>query len=134
MMLSLADIRDWIKNYAGAEHCYIGKLDRKQNRSVGVYGRNEYTSPRTSLGGLTCTSYDCKRVSVLMHWNENARETEHAAAQLFEQLRQVTDTEISGTRIPIVQLDTAEAVDVGTDENGVYERVIWMTFYYERKQ
>ena len=131
-MLSLADIRDWLKSFAGADHYYIGKLDRKQPKSIGVYSRQVNSPPRMALGGLDNTTYDSKSVSILVHWNENARETDAAAAALYYTLLRMTSTEIADTRVPFVRLDTSEAVDVGTDDTGIYERVIWLTLFYER--
>ena len=132
-MLSLADIRDWLKSFAGADHYYIGKLDRKQPKSIGVYSRQVNSPPRMALGGLDNTTYDSKSVSILVHWNENARETDAAAAALYYTLLRMTSTEIADTRVPFVRLDTSEAVDVGTDDTGIYERVIWLTLFYERR-
>ncbi|MGN1030098.1 MAG: minor capsid protein [Butyricicoccaceae bacterium] len=132
-MLSLADIRDWLKGFAGADHYYIGKLDRKQLKSIGVYQRGTPPLPHTALGGLENTSYDTKQVSLLVHWNDNARQTDEAAARLFDALRKMTRTTIADTQVYILQLDTGEPIDVGTDDSGIYERVIWITLYYERK-
>lgn len=132
-MLSLADIRDWLKGFAEADHYYIGKLDRKQMKSIGVYQRGTLSAPTIAMGGLDNTGYQQKRVSILLHWNENARETDAAAAALYDKLLNMTTTTIAGTRVYYLRLDTNEAVDVGTDETGVYERVIWLTLFYERK-
>lgn len=131
-MLSLADIRDWLKSFAGADHYYIGKLDRKQPKSIGVYQRGTPSAPNIALGGIAQSSYEQKRISILLHWNENARETDAAAAALYYTLLRMTSTEIADTRVPFVRLDTSEAVDVGTDDTGIYERVIWLTLFYER--
>ena len=132
-MLGLADIRDWMKGFAGAEHYYIGKLDTKYPKSIGVYPRQVSRPPRMALGGLTETTYDEKSVFILLHWNENARETEEAAAALFDHLRRMGQTTIAGIRVQYLRLDSTEAVDVGTDDKGIYERVIWLTIFYERK-
>ena len=39
MMLRLTDIQDWIISLGIAEesHVYIGKLDNKQQKSIGIY-------------------------------------------------------------------------------------------------
>lgn len=148
-MLGLADIRDWIESMQLADHHYIGKLDVKQDRSIGVYQRQAAAEPRMAIGGLPQTSYDIKYISVLVHWNHSARETEEAAAELFAALRTARNVEldeegnvISGepgdaetkNRILFVDMACSEPVDVGTDDNGVYERVIWFDIYYEREE
>ena len=40
-MISLKDIKDWLKQFDIAEHYYMGKLDNKQDKSVG-YIREEH--------------------------------------------------------------------------------------------
>lgn len=148
-MLGLADIRDWIESMQLADHHYIGKLDVKQDRSIGVYQRQAAAEPRMAIGGLPQTSYDIKYLSVLVHWNHSARETEEAAAELFAALRTARNVELDAEgnvipeepegaeavhRILFLDMACAEPVDVGTDDNGVYERVIWFDVYYEREE
>lgn len=131
--MTLSDVRDWLKTVASAEHYYIGKLDRKQDKSLGVYSRSSTgTPPATSLGGPDNTKTAVKQVSFLLHWNNNAKETETVAQELFDSLRAAENIQIGGRKVDYLRLMVPEPVDVGTDENGVYERVIWMDIYYER--
>lgn len=44
-----------------------------------------------------------------------------------------TGTKIGGHRVLFIQMEVPEPVDVGTDDNGVYERVIWIKIYYSRE-
>lgn len=130
-MLLLSDVRDYLKSLGIAEHYYIGKLDNKQEKSIGVYqrGQNKYKIP---VGGLKNKTYDVKSVSILIHWNKNARETEKQALFIFEKLETILRIMIGETFVSFVAMQTAEPVDVGTNDEGVYERVIWMDIYYER--
>lgn len=131
--MTLSDVRDWLKTVSSAEHFYIGKLDRKEDKSLGVYSRAQTGTPaETALGGLSATKTAVKRVSLLLHWNNNARETEAAAQELFETLRAAERIRIGGCLVDYLRLMVPEPVDVGTDEVGVYERVIWADIYYER--
>lgn len=133
--MTLANVRDWLKTIGLAEHYYIGKLDRKEDKSLGVYSRaGTGTPPVTALGGLDCTRTEAKRVSLLLHWNNNASETDEAAQALFEALRAAENVQIGGHQVDYLRLMVPEPVDVGTDENGVYERVLWVDFYYERNE
>lgn len=131
-MLLLSDIRDYLKTLGIAEHYYIGKLDNKQEKSIGVYqrGRNGY---RVTLGGLKNKKYEKKSVSILIHWNQNARETEEQALFIFEKLETIRQVTMGGTFVYYTMPQVEEPVDVGTDDNGVYERVIWLDLYHERK-
>lgn len=135
MMLKLTEIRQWIASLGIAEdqHVYIGKLDNKQQKSIGVYGRNGSGSPGIALGGLECTTYDTKRLSLLVHWTTRKAESEVAAYELFEKLRNVSGLDIEDTHVAYLRLMVPEPQDVGTDDGGVYEYVIWLDLIYERK-
>ena len=129
--MTLAEIRDWLKTLDAAEHYYIGRLDNKKEKSLGVYSRRRGSAPVMALGGES--SYDIKGVSLLLHWNHNARETEEAALALWEQLFGRTRVDVpSGARIQYIQPNVPEPVAVGTDEGGVYEYVIELNIYHRR--
>lgn len=135
-MLAIDDIRSYIASLgiADDDSVYIGKMDGKKQKSIGVYSRPTSGNPNTALGGLDCTTYDIKPVSLLVHWDKDKGAAEAAAYGLFEKLRNVTSLTIGGTHIDYVRLMVPEPQDVGTDDNGVYEYVIWLDFLYERKR
>ena len=134
-MLKTTDIREWIASLGIAEdeHVYMGKLDNKQQKSIGVYSRSSSGPPNIALGGLDYTSYDVRSISLLVHWNRSKPESEAAAYELFEKLENVSSLSIGDTHINYIRLMVPEPQDVGTDDNGVYEYVIWLDFIYQRK-
>lgn len=135
MMLALYDIRQYISSLgiAADDNVYIGKLDSKKQKSIGVYSRSTSGPANIAIGGLECTTYDTKPVSLLVHWNKSKDETEKTAFELFEKLRSVTSLTIGDTPINYLRLMVPEPQDVGTDDDGVYEYVIWLDFIYQRK-
>lgn len=128
--MTLAHIRDWLKTFGIAEHYYIGKLDNKQDRSLGVYTLKGNGAPVTAIG--TQSTYDIIGVSLLLHWSNNANETEVTARTLYEKLRTIKNFKINDKQIYMIELLVPEPIDVGTDAKGIYERVIEMNLYYER--
>lgn len=130
-MLLLADIKDYLKTLQIADHYYTGKLDSKKERSVGVYqrGQNGY---KMAIGGPVNKKYDVKSVSILVHWNKNSKETERQALLIYEKLRNLRQVTMGDTKVYYATPQTNEPVDVGTDDAGVYERVIWLNLYHER--
>ena len=132
-MLGLAEVRDWLKGFGIGENLYIGKLDNKKDKSLGVYQRKNDLPPRMTLGGWENAAYEVKPVSILLHWNKNARETEEASFDLYKKLQSITDTTINSLPIYKLILRNNEPIDVGADEKGVYERVIEFDLIYERK-
>lgn len=129
-MIYLSDIRDFLKTVFKAEHYYIGKLDNKQDKSLGVYTLKGNGAPVTAIG--TQSTYDIIGVSLLLHWNNNANETEVTARTLYEKLRTIKNFKINDKQIYMIELLVPEPIDVGTDDKGIYERVIEMNLYYER--
>lgn len=135
-MLALYDIRQYISSLgiAADDNVYIGKLDSKKQKSIGVYSRPTSGPANIAIGGLECTTYDTKPVSLLVHWSKSKDETERTAYDLFEKLRSVTSLTIGDTHINYLRLMVPEPQDVGTDDDGVYEYVIWLDFIYERNR
>ncbi len=133
-MLTLESVRRYIASLGIADdsHVFIGKMNYNKEHSIGVYSRPSSGPPNVALGGLECTTYDTKKISLLVHWDRNKGESEAAACKLFEKLRNVTSLTIDGTHINYLRLMVPEPQDVGTDDNGVYEYVIWLDFLYER--
>lgn len=77
-------------------------------------------------------SYGTKYVTFLVHWNKSPRDTEKAAVDLFEALRDTRDVAINTAKIKFVQLLVNEPVAVGTDDAGIYEMVIEAAIFYQK--
>lgn len=135
-MLTLNDVRQYISDLGITpdSNVYIGKLDNKKQKSIGVYSRSSSGIPQIALGGMEYASYDTKRISLLVHWTKNKPETERTACELFEKLRNVSSLDLGGTHVNFLRLMVPEPQDVGTDDNGVYEYVIWVDLIYQRKE
>lgn len=133
MILSLKQIKDWIKTLdTSAEHFYIGKLDNKNDKSIGVYNAKKALAPYVALGGLGNTSYRQKAVTFLIHWDKNQDRTEEASNRFYEQMEAKTNIVIGDIKIKYIELFESEPISVDTDDKGIYEMVINAVFYYER--
>lgn len=75
MMLTLDNIRGYIASLGIAEdsNVYIGKLNSKKERSIGVYHRKDSGPPVMALGGYEYSSHDIRRISLLIHWNKSVQ-------------------------------------------------------------
>lgn len=131
-MLYLEDVRDYIAglNIAADDNVYMGKIDNKKEKSIGVYQLKQARAATVSLGDTG--TYKVKSISLLVHWTKSARETEKKAYELYEKLRSVKNVEVNGTNIIYIQMLQEEPVDVDMDESRIYERVIEILIYYER--
>lgn len=130
--MMLSDVRDYIAFLSLADSVYMGKMDHKAEKSIGVYNSQHRQVYRTAIGGPALESYGMKYVTLLVHWNKSPRETEKAAVALFEAVRAAREVSINEQKIKFIQ-PLYELQDVGTDDAGVYEMVIEAAVIYERK-
>lgn len=131
-MMKLSDVRDYIASLGISEHVYMGKLDAKQDKSIGVYNSKHSHDYQTAIGGPALKSYGSKYVTFLVHWNKSPRDTEDAATRLFEMLETVCEKQVNNETIKFIQLLTNSPVDVGTDDAGVFEMVIETAVIYQK--
>lgn len=130
-MITTKDVREFIKTISRAEHYYIGMLNNKLDKSIGVYNLKSSGQQPRAIGSES--TYATIGISLLIHWTNNADETEKAALSLYEQLRTVKNIVINIHTVYMIELLVPEPIDVGTDDKGIYERVIELKIYYERK-
>jgi hypothetical protein len=129
-MMTLAEVRDWMKTQVSCLNWYIGKIDGSKPECIGLYNLNNGT-PVLAIGGLENTSYAVKAISILVHWSKNADTAERKAQEVYAALFGQSAV-ISGKRVISFQMRMPEPVSVGTDDAGIYEYVIETTIFYER--
>ncbi|MFV0382324.1 MAG: minor capsid protein [Breznakia sp.] len=133
-MLTLDTIREWLETLdVKFDNYYIGKLDNKKDKSLGVYQLDSQNTPHLALGGKANTKYKTKAISLLIHWNKNHHDTEIKAVDLYEALEYRTNFTIGSINIYYIEILVNEPIDVHADDKGVYERVIQLILHYERR-
>ena len=125
----LSDIRDYIDSLKIADHVYMGKLDAKKEKSIGVYHSKHSHAYKTAIGGPALESYGTLYVTLLIHWNQSPRDTEKAAKELFTAVRGTREASINNAKIKFIQ-PLNDIQDVGTDDAGIYEMVIEAAVIY----
>ncbi len=127
--MMLSDVREYIKSLKIAKCVYMGKLDAKAEKSVGVYNSKHTHAYHTAIGGPAMASYGTKYVTILIHWNESPGETERAATELFEAVSSAREITVNDTVIKFIQ-PLCELQDIGTDDAGIHEMVIEAAVIY----
>ncbi len=133
-MMTLKDVKDWMKEQVPASVWKIGTYDNSKDKTICV--RNLSSSRnRLALGGLPNTSTSVKGISVVVHWNKNPDETERISQSIYA-LFYGTKPMIGAFQVIKCDMRNDEPVSVGTDENGVYEYVIelWITYHREKEE
>ena len=130
-MVTLANIRDWLKSFSLFDNYYIGRLDTKKKNSLGIYNLQD-TGRREVIGGQK--KYEKKGVSLLIHGDTNKAKTEQKAFELYNALETIGDDKkrIGNKKVYFVQLLNNEPIDVDQDADSVYEYVIEMNIYFEK--
>ena len=133
----LEDILDFLEeqntlNDFKFKNFYIGKMDDKQDYSLGVYNlKTGNINDMYCVGGLR--TYKVLNVSLLLHISDSFRETEAISNKLFNYLLELGYVEtfkIKDYSVSFVKL-LSNNEDVGKDSKGIYERVINLAFYYK---
>lgn len=128
--MKLSDVREWLRSLeAKADHYYCGALDSKRECSIGIYQNKRRADRLVALG--RSTKHRVKRVSLLVHWNNNSSDTEQFAQQLYDELCEVGTADIAGAQVSYIELKTDEPIEIGQDDSGVFERVIELDIHYQ---
>ena len=130
-MITLSDVRDYLKSFNLFSGYYVGRIDANKKNVLGVYDLRNRARHRTI--GTNTQKYDIKGVSLLIHGDTNKTSTEQLAIKLYEALENDKNAVIAGRKVNIIDLQQDAPIDVDADTNKVYEYVIEVLFYVERE-
>ena len=130
-MLTLADVRDYLKSFNLFSGYYVGRIDANKKDVLGVYDLRNRVRHKTI--GANTQKYEVKGVSLLIHGDTNKTNTEQLAIKLYEALENDKNAVIAGRKVNIIDLQQDAPIDVDADTNKVYEYVIEVLFYVERE-
>ena len=130
-MITLADVRDYLKSFNLFSGYYVGRIDANKKNVIGVYDLRNRSRHKTI--GTNTNKYEVKGVSLLIHGDTNKTNTEKLAIKLYEALESAENGEIAGRKINIIDLQQDAPIDVDADSSKVYEYVIEVLFYVERE-
>ena len=131
-MITLADVRDYLKSLNLFSGYYVGRIDANKKNVLGVYDLRNRARHKTI--GTNTNKYEVKGVSLLIHGDTNKTNTEKLAIKLYEALESAENGEIAGRKINIIDLQQDAPIDVDADSSKVYEYVIEVLFYIEREE
>ena len=130
-MVTLADVRDYLKSFDLFTAYYVGRIDASKKNVLGVY--DLMPNRRHKTIGKGTQRYDIKGVSLLIHGDTNKTNTEKLAISLYEALESAEYGKIAGRNINIIDLQQDAPIDVDADSSKIYEYVIEVLFYVERE-
>ena len=130
-MITLADVRDYLKSFNLFSGYYVGRIDANKKNVLGVYDLRNRARHKTI--GTNTNKYEVKGVSLLIHGDTNKTNTEKLAIKLYEALESAENAVIAGRKVNIIDLQQDAPIDVDADSSKVYEYVIEVLFYVERE-
>lgn len=132
--MTLAEVLKWIKTLdLQFSNYYVDLIDKKKEKVLGVYNLKSAQKPIIAIGGLDYTSYNIKRISLLIHWNKNGDESERKAIETYQKIMFSYPKQIGTYDINFISMLNNNPIDVGRDDQGICEYVIEFEIYYKRK-
>lgn len=131
--MTIDEVMQWLESLGAPEGVggwTMARLDASKQKRIGVWQRPQRDGMEIAIGRAPATR--CKHVQLLVHWTENAHETELAAQALYDAIAAAERPSIGGVPADYIDLMTPEPVDVGADEHGIFERAIWLDIYHQQ--
>lgn len=131
MKITLKELKNYFKeNFDWQDRISIGKIDNNQEKAVCFYNSKRQLSYQSFFGGKAKSSTYIKPITILLRYTKNQNSAEVMAQKIFEFFEERTFF-IEGKRI-FVQMYVNEPINLGTDENSIYEYSFELDFHIER--
>ena len=131
--MTVDDVMQWLKSLGappGVEGWTMARMGVSKPRRIGVYQRPARDGMERAIGGARRTR--CKHVQLLVHWTQNAHETELAAQSLYDAIATARRPTVGDTQADYVDLLMPEPADLGAEDgSGIFERAIWLDIYHQ---
>lgn len=128
----LTKIKNYFKAaYGWADSISIGKIDNKREKAICFYSSS---SPRQAVhawGGKATQSHIVKPVTILLRYGKTKQAAEDAAQAVFDFF---DESQFQIDNRPAFALSPYNGpIDLGTDENGIFEYSIELDFYFMKE-
>lgn len=131
MKITLKQIKDSFKSvFKWSDDISIGKIDNNKEKAICFYNSKRNLSYQPVIGGKDNKSTYIKPITILLRYTKNQNDAEIKAQEVYEFFEERTFY-IENKRI-FTQMYNEEPMNLGTDDNGVYEYSIEINLYIER--
>lgn len=128
----LTAIKDYFKSGFGwADKISIGKIDNNADKAICFYTSNVAREAAHTIGGKALQSYHHKAVTILIRWGRSKQAAEDKAQAVFDFFDE-TQFELSGKHAFCLSVYEGP-IDLGTDENGIFEYSIELDIYMKKE-
>ena len=130
--MTLKQYKDYFKeNFKWTDSISIGKIDNNQEKAICFYNSQRNLSYVGVFGGIKNKTTNIKPIIILLRYTKNQDSAEVMAQQIYDFFNERSFF-IENKRI-FTQMIYSEPINLGTDDNNVYEYSIELNFYEERE-
>lgn len=105
----------------------IGKIDNNQEKAICFYNSKRVLAYDARIGGIKNKSTKIKPITILLRYTKNQDSAETMAQKVYDFYNERSFF-IDNKRI-FIQMLYDEPINLGTDDNNVYEYSIELNFY-----
>lgn len=132
MKITLKQIKDYFKTeFKWNEAISIGKIDNNKDKMICFYNSKRQLAYSTVVGGKQNKTTYIKPITILLRYTKNQDSAEIKAQEIYEFFEERTFF-INEKRVFVI-MNTEEPINLGTDDNNIYEYSIELDLYIERR-
>lgn len=130
--MTLSDLRDYFKsNFPWKESISVGKIDKNKERAVCFYHSKVSRPKINTIGGKANRSYTVLPISILLRFGKNYEAAAEKAKEIYDFFDEKT-FDLNNERVFVIS-PYNEPIDLGTDDQGVYENSLEFDLYITKK-
>lgn len=130
--MTLSDLRDYFKSDFPWEECIsVGKIDKNKERAVCFYHSKVSRAKINTIGGKGNRSYTVLPISILLRFGKNYEAAAEKAKEIYDFFDEKT-FDLNNERVFVIS-PYNEPIDLGTDDQGVYENSLEFDLYITKK-
>lgn len=130
--MTLSDLRDYFKSdFPWEESISVGKIDKNKERAVCFYHSKVSRPKINTIGGKGNRSYTVLPISILLRFGKNYEAAAEKAKEIYDFFDEKT-FDFNNERVFVIS-PYNEPIDLGTDDQGVYENSLEFDLYITKK-
>ena len=131
MKLTLKEVKDYFKReYNWTDSISIGKIDNNQEKAICFYNSRRESAYDPFVNGKNGKSTYIKSITILLRYTKNQDSAEREIQSIYEFFEERTFF-IDNKKVFVIMV-TDEPINLGTDDNNVYEYSLEIDLYVER--
>lgn len=130
--MTLSDLRDYFKSdFPWKESISVGKIDKNKERAVCFYHSKVSRPKINTIGGKANRSYTVLPISILLRFGKNYEAAAEKAKEIYDFFDEKT-FDLNNERVFVIS-PYNEPIDLGTDDQCVYENSLEFDLYITKK-